>query len=191
MIRKTLSSLRGFRTGPGTRLCWRTMLHKPTGRLDIGSHGLISCRFSFDRPEAKIVIGDRCFIGRSHIVAASEVMIGDDVIISWGVTIVDHNSHALSAEDRKDDVLDWARGVKNWSKVKIAPVRLERGCWVGFNAIILKGVTIGVGAIVAAGAVVTKSVPNGAIVAGNPARPVTSRSVEGTTLKAEKGALQR
>ena len=172
MIRRLLGILRGFHPGHDTKLSWRTILHKPQGLLEIGSEGLISCRFSFERPEAKIIVGDRCFIGRSHIVAANKVVIEDDVIISWGVTIVDHNSHALAVEDRKYDVRSWAKGVKNWSHVKMAPVRLESGCWIGFNVIILKGVTIGAGAIVAAGAVVTKNVPAGAIVAGNPAQPI-------------------
>lgn len=174
MIRSIFGRLRGFRPGRGTRLSWRTIIGRPKGNLQIGSDGLISCRFSFDRPEARIAVGDRCFIGRSHIVAATEIIIEDDVIISWGVTIVDHNSHALEVKDRGNDVQDWANGMKDWAHVKMAPVLLERGCWVGFNAIILKGVTIGAGAVVGAGSVVTKDVLAGSIVAGNPARPVKS-----------------
>lgn len=176
MIRRSIGAMQGFHPGPRTRLSWMTLLHKPRGQLEVGADGLISCRFSFDRPEAKIIVGDRVFIGRSHVVSALEVVIEDDVIVSWGVTIVDHNSHALNVSDRVDDVREWARGVKNWTKVKMAPVRLERGCWVGFNAIILKGVTVGAGAVVAAGAVVTRDVLPGTVVAGNPARPVTSSS---------------
>jgi galactoside O-acetyltransferase len=106
------------------------------------------------------------------MVIARKIELGDDVVISWGVTIVDHNSHALTWADRRDDVLDWARGRKDWSNVLIAPVRIRDKVWIGFNAIILKGVTIGEGAIVAAGSVVTKDVPPYCIVAGNPARVV-------------------
>lgn len=168
MIRRIIGRLRGFRPGPETLISWRTMLHKPKGRLEIGAETLISCQFSFDRPEAKIVVGDRCFIGRGHIVAASEVVIEDDVIISWGVTIVDHNSHALTAEDRSNDVRNFAQGKKNWSMVKMAKVTLKQGCWVGFNAVILKGVTIGEGAVVGACSVITRDVPPHSIVAGNP-----------------------
>jgi|APEBP8051072661_1049379.scaffolds.fasta_scaffold04741_2 galactoside O-acetyltransferase len=175
MIRKLLSRLRGFRPGNNTRLSWRTLLHRPGGELAIGSDGLIFCRFCFDRPEARIIIGNRCFIGRSHIIAATHVEIENDVIISWGVTIVDHNSHALAAEDRADDVALWAVGKKDWSKVKTAPTVLKTGCWVGFNAIILKGVTIGEGAVVGAGSVVTRDVPAHSVVAGNPARVIRQR----------------
>lgn len=106
------------------------------------------------------------------MVLAEAITLGDDVVISWGVTIVDHNSHAVAWEDRASDVLDWGRGHKDWSSVKILPVLIEDKVWVGFNAIILKGVTIGEGAIVAAGAVVTKDVPPHTIVAGNPARVI-------------------
>lgn len=172
MIRRLLFQFRGYYLGQNTWMPLRTVLRRPHGVLHIGSGCRLSCRFDFDRPEAEIVVGDRVFIGRSHIVAAMRVEIEDDVIISWGVTIVDNNSHALCADDRKDDVEHWAMAKKDWTKVAMAPTILKRGCWLGFNAIILKGVTIGEGAIVGAGSVVTKDVPSHCIVAGNPARVV-------------------
>lgn len=142
----------------------------PGCRLEVGSDCIINTRISFDRSQASFTCGDRCYIGTSHIVSAAAIDLGDDVVISWGVTIVDHNSHALDWSKRARDVLDWGRGEKNWSDVTIAPVKIQDKVWIGFNAIILKGVTIGEGAIVAAGAVVTKDVPAYSVVAGNPAR---------------------
>lgn len=144
----------------------------PGCKVTVGRNSIINARISFDRKGAQFSCGERCYIGASHIVCSDSVELSDDVVISWGVTIVDHNSHALEWLERRDDILDWGRGHKNWDNVKIAPVRLERRSWVGFNAIILKGVTIGEGAIVAAGAVVTKDVPPYTIVAGNPAQPI-------------------
>lgn len=140
--------------------------------LTIGANSLLSCRISFDRAGANVRIGDRTYIGDSHLVAADSLVIGDDVLISWGVTIVDHNSHALDWDQRASDVLDWANGHKNWDHVETRPVKIENKAWIGFNAIILKGIVIGEEAIVAAGSVVTKDVPPHAIVAGNPARIV-------------------
>ena len=58
---------------------------------------------------------------------------------------------------------------KNWENVKSAPIKIKDKAWIGFNSIILKGVTIGEGAIVGAGSVVTKDVADYTIVAGNPA----------------------
>lgn len=141
-------------------------------RLSVGQDSLINGRISFDRAGAAIVVGDRCYIGDSHLVSAEGIELGNDVVISWGVTIVDHNSHALEFEERREDILQWARGNKAWTNVRRAKVVLEDGVWVGFNAIILKGVRIGARSIVGAGGVVTKDVPPDTIVAGNPARPI-------------------
>ena len=61
---------------------------------------------------------------------------------------------------------------KDWSNVNSAPITICDDAWIGMNCIILKGVTIGEGAIVGAGSVVTKDVPAWTVVAGNPARVV-------------------
>ncbi|HEY9632640.1 MAG TPA: acyltransferase [Coleofasciculaceae cyanobacterium] len=125
----------------------------------------------FDRENSYILIGKRSFIDGS-IIAAKSIEIGNDVMISWGVTIVDHNSHSISFSKRSEDVVNWRIGKKDWTHVKIAPVKICNKVWIGFNSIILKGVTIGEGAIVGAGSVVTKDVSAWTIVAGNPARVI-------------------
>lgn len=155
--------------GPRSRVLWGRVRSPRGASLSIGTDSIVECQISFDRPDGVISIGDRCFVGRSHIVCASNVSLGDDVIISWGVTIVDHNSHDIAWEGRRTDILDWARGVKDWTNVRCAPVTIRDRVWIGFNAIVLKGVTIGEGAVVAAGAVVTKDVERYTAVAGNPA----------------------
>lgn len=141
-------------------------------RLSVGKDCLLNTRFSFDRKGAAFRCGDRCYVGLSNIVIAERVELGDDVVISWGVTIVDHNSHAIAWNDRANDILDWGQGTKDWSNVVVTPVAIHDKAWIGFNAIILKGVTIGEGAIVGAGAVVTKDVPAYTIVGGNPAKVI-------------------
>jgi len=93
-------------------------------------------------------------------------------LIAWGVTIVDHNSHSLYWEQRKDDVRDWSAGIKYWDNVGNAPVIIKDKVWIGFNVSILKGVTIGEGAVIGACAVVTKDIPPFTLVAGNPAAVV-------------------
>lgn len=140
--------------------------------IKIGTESMIQAEFRFDRPGAQILIGRRVFIGRSTLVSAKQIEIEDDVMISWGVTIADHDSHSIYFAERADDVAAWQRGKKDWSNVTIRPVALRQKCWVGMNVTILKGVTIGEGAIVAAGSVVTRDAPDWTIVAGNPARPV-------------------
>lgn len=158
--------------GTGSVVRWSRLRAGGGGRVIIGDNSIIHARVSFDSSGGRVTIGDRCYIGASTIVCHSEVRLGDDVVVSWGVTIVDHNSHSLHWPERERDVLDWSEGKKDWSNVKIGPVRIHDKVWIGFNAIVLKGVTIGEGAVVAAGAVVTKDVAPYTVVAGNPAQVV-------------------
>jgi len=137
--------------------------------LTIDENSQIDGIISFDKEDAFIQIGKRVFCS-GHLVTAKHIEIGDDVLISWGVTIVDHNSHAIAFSQRANDLMNWRQGKKDWTHVKTAPVKICNKAWVGFNAIILKGVTIGEGAVVGAGAVVTKDVAPWTVVAGNPAR---------------------
>ena len=139
--------------------------------INIDEQSQIDGAIYFDKDNALISIGKCSFINGS-LIAAQKIEIGDDVLISWGVTVVDHNSHAISFSERSQDVVNWRLGKKDWTNVKIAPIKISNKVWIGFNSIILKGVTIGEGAIVGAGSVVTKDVPAWTIVAGNPARVI-------------------
>ena len=139
-------------------------------RIFIDEESMIGCNFIFESDSGVIKIGKRTFI--------NEIEIGDDVTIGWNIYIYDHDSHSLDYRFRKDDIERQREDFyanrnfifsKDWSTVKSAPVKICNKVWIGFNAIILKGVTIGEGAIVAAGAVVTKDVPAWTVVAGNPA----------------------
>ena len=146
--------------------------------VQIGKDCLINSFFVFEIEDGKIVIGDRTFIGGGMFVCIDEIIIGNDVMFSWGCTVADNNSHSHIWSKRKDDVIHWKRGVdenilgkyKDWSNVKKGKIVIKDKAWIGFNSIILKGVTIGEGAIVGAGSVVTKDVPDWTIVAGNPAK---------------------
>jgi galactoside O-acetyltransferase len=139
-------------------------------KLTIGDKSLIHAHMEFEKPESEIVIGAKTFIGASHLICASKITIGNDVLISWGVTIVDHDSHSIEFTKRQADVVNWLSGHKDWTNVIQAPVVIEDGAWIGFGATVLKGVKIGCGAVVGAGAVVTTDVEPWTLVAGNPAR---------------------
>jgi galactoside O-acetyltransferase len=138
--------------------------------LRVGDRSLIGARVCYDRVGASVSIGERTFIGKSTIVTAERVTIGDDVLISWGVTIVDHDSHSLDWTLRANDMLDWAEGRKDWTHIPIAPVLVGDKAFIGFGVSILKGVTIGEGAVVGARSIVTRDVAPWTLVAGNPAR---------------------
>jgi acetyltransferase-like isoleucine patch superfamily enzyme len=146
--------------------------------IEIGENCLINANFVFEIKEGKITIGDRTFIGGGTFICIDEIEIGSDVMFSWGCTVADNNSHSHIWSERKNDVLLWKKGIdekkigayKDWTNVKKSKITIKNKAWIGFNSIILKGVTVGEGAIVGAGSVVTKDVPDWTIVAGNPAK---------------------
>ena len=148
--------------------------------LKIGNNSQIEGFIIFETNTGSIEIGSRTYIGDSKLISIENITIGDDVLISWGCTIVDNNAHSLISSERLKDVYDWKRGVdenkiglyKDWTLVERKPIVIKDKAWIGFNSIILKGVTIGEGAIVAAGSVVTKDVPDYTIVGGNPAKHI-------------------
>lgn len=156
---------------------------KKDGRLIIGNSSVVDCKIIFERNDGVVKIGENTFIGGSNIICAKEIIIGSNVLISWGCTIIDHDSHSLSWQERVNDVKAWREGLmqgglkgatlsKKWDVVSVAPVAIDDKAWIGFNVIILKGIHIGEGAVIGAGSVVTKDVPPWTLVAGNPARVI-------------------
>jgi acetyltransferase-like isoleucine patch superfamily enzyme len=114
---------------------------------------------------AKLVIGSNVTIGyQCEINVGCRVTIGNNVRIATGVKIFDNNSHPVDAMRRREKL--------PMTVDDVGPVVIEDDAWIATNAMILKNLHIGKGAVVAAGAVVTHDVPSHAIVAGNPARVV-------------------
>ncbi len=110
--------------------------------------------------KGRIEIGDYTGISNSAIIAQELIRIGSNVKIGGGVKIYDTDFHALDAKDRKEEN----------DNVKSSAIIIEDDVFIGAHSIILKGVTIGRKAIVGAGSVVSKSIPEGEVWAGNPAR---------------------
>jgi acetyltransferase-like isoleucine patch superfamily enzyme len=153
------------------------------GRVVFGKNSVLSCRIVLERDVGTVSVGQDSYIGGSQIICASRIDIGSDVLISWGCTIVDHDSHSLAWHDRVQDVRKWREGLmagglenasklKNWDVVEMAPIQISDKVWLGMNVTVLKGVSIGEGSVVAAGSMVTKDVPPWTLVAGNPARVI-------------------
>lgn len=123
----------------------------------------------------RITIGNFVWMSlRGQIISTVSVSIGDDCIFGRDVYISDTNEHPLDAGIRREQTRAYLAGgiLPDRYTAAAAPVRIGDGVWVGERAFILKGVTVGDGAVVAAGSVVTKDVAAGTIVAGNPARLV-------------------
>ncbi len=122
-----------------------------------------------------IRIGDNCYVGLNSVIrSGNSIVIGNDVLIAHNVTIMDTDSHEIDAKERaKSYRLMLKEGhPKSPGLVKTAPVVIHDHAWISYNVCVLKGVTIGEGAIVGAGSVVTKDVPAWTMVAGNPAKVI-------------------
>ena len=107
-------------------------------------------------------IGKRCKI-QSHTFICEGVTIEDDAFIGHGVMFInDKYPQSTNEGGELQSEEDW----------QVIPTLVKKGASIGSNATILCGITIGEGAIIGAGSVVTKNVPANAIVAGNPAREI-------------------
>lgn len=111
---------------------------------------------------ATLKIGDNVGISQSALIAADDITIGNNVKIGGGTCIWTTDFHSLDSAIRasKEDTFHRAK----------APVIIKDNAFIGGRCLILKGVTIGANLIVAAGSVVTKSVPDNQVWGGNPAR---------------------
>lgn len=159
-------------------------LGKADNRISIGTECVLNCTVFLERATGSVSIGDRTYIGGgTKLIASTGISIGNDVMISWGCTVVDHDSHSLDYRQRAEDIQSWRSGLikgglkvaaanKNWDYVKQVPIEIHDKVWIGMDVLILKGVTIGEGAVIAARSVVTKDVPPWTLVAGNPAREI-------------------
>lgn len=124
----------------------------------------------------RIRIGDWCYIGElSRVWSACDIAIGDRVLISHGVNIHDTDSHPRDAVARHRQYIELSiRGHPTTLEgVASAPIRIDDDVWIGFNAVVLKGVSIGARSIVAAASVVTRDVPADCVVIGSEIRPRT------------------
>lgn len=159
--------------GPGTDLEAGLERRQPGGELHIGKDGLIRGLLILERPASRIRIGDRVAIGNGTILdCAGEIAVEDDVILSYDCILADSDNHSLHMAERCKDVQNWKKGHHDWSRAAIRPIRICRGAWIGARACILKGVTVGEGAVVGMASVVTRDVEPFTVVGGNPARVI-------------------
>lgn len=132
-------------------------------------------------PRGRLSVGRFCYIGDGVIVSAQEdVRIGEATLLAHGVQVFDNNSHPVSAEARE---LQFRRmmGFKDRTGpivIEASPVHIGKRCWIGMHSLVMKGVTIGDDTIVAAGSVVSSSLPEGVIAGGNPAKIIRTLTAE-------------
>ena len=109
--------------------------------------------------QGSITIGKKCGISNAVLISQSSITIEDQVYIGGGCCIYDNDFHSVDFNTR----------VNNPTVIPSSPIHIGRGTFIGGHSIILKGVTIGEYAVIAAGSVVTKNVAPGEIWGGVPA----------------------
>lgn len=119
-----------------------------------------------------ISIGEFSYVGKYSVIrAADSITIGNHVLIAHNVTIIDTDSHEIDHLERADSYLKMLRYGHPSSKgsVLTKPIVIKDYAWISYNVSVLKGVTIGEGAIIGAGSVVTHDIPDYCVAIGNPA----------------------
>lgn len=172
---RALTGRAACRAGPGTRFDATAVVDnilRDPDRIVVGRDCIIQGQLLVFGHGGRISMGDWCFMGpNSRIWSGLRVEIGDRVLISHDVNIFDNDTHPMDAQARHEQfVAIKTLGHPKLIDLRDQPVVIEDDAWIGARAIVLKGVTIGRGAVVAAGSVVTADVPAGAVVGGNPAR---------------------
>lgn len=148
----TLPSLLGY--------CWQSLRWRLKGAR-IAPSTVIS-KLTIKGDASHLTIGEGCCLGITTMQTHEKVTIGKCVVINDGVRLIT-GSHDITSPTYEH---------------VFAPIVVEDYAWVASDAMVLKGVTIGRGAVVAAGAVVVKDVAPFAVVGGNPAKQIGTRNIE-------------
>lgn len=171
-VNKMVMSFSGINYGNGFHSCGTILFRKYGGTLTIGDCVGINSHLIADPiggqsktilcvcDGASLRIGNNVGISNACIFAQNDIFIDDEAVIGAGVKIYDTDFHSPNPEYRHNGN----------THVNTAPVHIGKRAFIGGHSIILKGVNIGDQAVIAAGSVVTKNIPENEIWGGNPAK---------------------
>ena len=177
MLTKLLNKIRGIKEGKNVKYKGFPFIYRVyNSEIVIGNNVTIKSSFLsnlvglYQRTiivtrckNAKIIIGDNVGMSGTTIYAREKIEIGDNTLIGGNVKILDNDFHPLDVDDRINDIKE---------KIKSKPIKIGKNCFIGVNAIILKGTELGDGCVVGAGSVVCGKYPDNSVIVGNPAKKI-------------------
>jgi acetyltransferase-like isoleucine patch superfamily enzyme len=151
-------------------LLYRSQLPKGV-RIGRGSTTYLGTMFDVG-PQGRVRIGDFSLIHGAWFICDSQIEIGDYALISWNVVLMDTYGISINPSERRQQLqsLPFESNRRMPRGAPTRPICIGRNVWIGFDCVVLPGVTIGNGSVVGARSVVTENVPPYTLVAGNPAR---------------------
>lgn len=163
-----------------TRLPWVVGQGKIYIGDDVNFFGKVDIMSGSQIDEPRLILKDRVDIGHNVIfMVTREIMLEEDVNVASGVRFMDSDAHPRDTMARIADL------PANVDEIK--PVRIKRYAWIGHNCFIMKGVTVGEGAIIGVNSVVLNDIPDYSVAIGNPARVIVKNINRTTAVSAEAG----
>ena len=125
-------------------------------------------------PRGRVKLGQYALVHGARLICDAEIVIGDYALISWNVVLMDTYRVPFGAQARRRELEQVPRRSVRLASAEVParPIHIGRNVWIGFEACVLPGVTIGEGSVIGARSVVTADVPPFTVVAGNPARTI-------------------
>jgi len=178
-LRCLLLKLHSVKLGRSVLVLGRVYVNNISGKIKLGNNvrlvsaqanheiGLPSAVVLTTKESGSIFIGDNSVINGATLRAAKKITIGKDVWITSGCFILDAHGHSIEAAKRLNEPHDFE---------KAEEVIIGDKVWIGINSIVLPGVTIGEGAVIGTGSVVTHNIPANSLAAGVPAKVISTIS---------------
>ena len=142
--------------------------------IEIGEAASIYLGVMFDMgPEGRLSIGPYSLLNGARVICDSQITIGAYSLISWNVVLMDSYRFSFDPRERRKELEGISKSLPD-TAARARPVHIGANVWIGFDACVLPGVTIGEGSVVGARSVVNEDVPPYTLVAGNPARVIRS-----------------
>jgi acetyltransferase-like isoleucine patch superfamily enzyme len=167
----------------GVRLTSSARIRNAFGKnsaIRVGRRSIIKGELLTFRHGGTIIIGDHCFVGEgTRVWSSCSITIGARTLVSHNVNIIDSLTHPMNPRLRHEQFLSIASGeFPEKDDLGEKPIRIDEDVLIGCQSVILRGVSIGRGSVVGAGSVVSRSVPEWTLVAGNPAKIIRELTEE-------------